>query len=221
MRSLFNGPHPPECYAGPLLCTQHYNRWYRVCSPLLPQTHTQTHSHAHIQSVSLRFLHLTFHCIHLLISSITLFFCSGKVCEIFIGTHAWQNSSYNLVAFVVNGFSSRITLRNKQPQSGKTIFGDSYSASASYLCLLVKHRSLCCLFICPHAHVPSIIRMSLDNVMQFSVTKRIGPRTNGDYMVSHHISSYTPFVASHFLFLRYRWFRRIYLLRVPFERRYG
>ena len=91
----------------------------RALSLVAANTHNHTPSHTHsIYTFSLSSFDIPLYSSSNIVDN-TL--CSGKVCEIFIGTHAWQNASYSLVAFVVNGFSSRITLRNKQPQSGKTI----------------------------------------------------------------------------------------------------
>ena len=43
---------------------------------------------------------------------------TNKACDIYIGVLAWRNSSYTLVASVNDGFESRISLLDGQPQTG-------------------------------------------------------------------------------------------------------
>ena len=47
----------------------------------------------------------------------------GKACDIYIGVLGWQNSSYTLEANLNNGFESRISLMDGQPQTGAVAVG--------------------------------------------------------------------------------------------------
>ena len=43
---------------------------------------------------------------------------TGNLCDIYIGVNAFESTSYTIVASVNDGFQSRITLLDGQPQTG-------------------------------------------------------------------------------------------------------